>query len=527
LAYTVQSMRDPRPSASPWRLAELLGGLSLACDLADGFAPGTVLRGALLTVELARRHGLSNRDQYDAYYVSLLRYLGCTAFSHEEAHVYGAGDDIALRRTMALADSADPRATLARVLRGLGPGRALASRTQAIARLLADGHAVRDHASAQCDIAVRMAELVRLGPRVCGALRQVCERWDGKGAPAELRGSDLDVTVRIHQLADVVAIALQESGSDTASELVRKRAGGHLDPALCHTFLEYAPELFAMLDKADLWQRFLDAEPEPRAFADRADHALTAFAHFADLKSVYTLGHSTATAQLAERAALIAGSNAEEAQLLRQAALVHDIGRVAVPNAIWDKPARLSVAELERVRLHAYYTERILFRAPALRTLAPLAAAGHERCDASGYHRGLPSSMLPMTARLLAAADVYTAMREPRAHRPALGAELARTQLLAEVKIGLLDAAAVNAVLEAALGVQQPVVRAWPNGLSEREVEVLRLVARGHSNKEVAQQLSISAKTVQHHIAHVYEKLGVHSRVAAALFATEHGLLSS
>jgi DNA-binding CsgD family transcriptional regulator len=325
------------------------------------------------------------------------------------------------------------------------------------------------------------------------------------------------------RLADVVAVALQEADAETALGLVRKRAGGHLDPALCQTFPEYAPELLGMLAEADLWQRFLDAEPEPRAFADRADHALGAFAHFTDLKS----GHSTATAQLAEHSASAAGLNTEATQLLRQAALVHDIGRVAVPNAIWDKPGPLSVLERESVRLHAYYTERILFRAPALRALVPLAAASHERCDASGYHRGLPHAMLPLNARLLAAADVYSAMLEPRAHRPALSVEVARLQLLAEVKSGLLDATAVKAVLEAALGGQQPVVRAWPNGLSEREVDVLRPVARGHSNKAIAQQLSISAKTVQHHIAHLYDKLGVHSRVAAALFATEHGLLSS
>ena len=509
-----------------WRLAELLGGLSLACDLADGFAPGTVLRAALLAVELARRSGLSARDQYDSYYVTLLRYLGCTAFSHEESHRYGAGDDIALRRTMALADAADPAFTLQRVLRGVAPGRPLADKTAAIARLLGDGRAVNEHARAQCDITVRMAELVRLGPRVCGAMRQVCERWDGKGAPAHARADEIDVVMRVHHLADAAAVACQERGSIGALQLIQKRAAGQFDPDLTRVFVAHAPELFAQLEAADLWQRFLDAEPEPRAYSDRADSALQAFAHFADLKSVYTLGHSTRTAQLVERAAQCAGLSSADAELARQAALVHDIGRVAVSNAIWDKPAALSVAEFESVRLHAYYTERVLLRAPALHGLAQLAAASHERCDGSGYHRGLPASLVPLAGRLLAAADAYSAMREPRPQRAALSEQRAQQELLGAAQARQLDAVAVRAVLEAASGEQQPMLRAWPNGLSEREVEVLRLVARGHSNKEVARELSISAKTVQHHVAHVYDKIGVNSRAAAAMFASEHGLLS-
>ncbi|HKU39617.1 MAG TPA: hypothetical protein VJR89_15765, partial [Polyangiales bacterium] len=250
------------------RLAELLGGLSLACDLADGFAPGTVLRVCLLTSELARRHGLPNRDVYDAYYVSLLRYLGCTAFSHEEAHVYGAGDDIALRRTMALADVAAPGATLRRVLRGIGPGKPIVRRTAAVARLLGDGRAIASHARSQCDVSVRMAELVRLGPRVRGALRQVCERWDGKGAPAGVAGGALDVVARLHHVLDVVVVTWQEAGADAARASVSQRSAAHLDPDLCRTFLEHAPALFALLEESELWQRFLDAEPEPRAYAD-------------------------------------------------------------------------------------------------------------------------------------------------------------------------------------------------------------------------------------------------------------------
>ncbi len=210
---------------------------------------------------------------------------------------------------------------------------------------------------------------------------------------------------------------------------------------------------------------------------------------------------------------------------LRHAALLHDIGRVSVPNGIWDKPDRLGVTEWERVRLHAYYTERIVLRAPAWSRAARIAAAAHERLDASGYHRAVPATLLARPERILAAADVLHALLEPRPHRPARSLDDACKVLQAESRAGRLDADAVAAVLEAAGARARRDRRAWPRGLSDREVEVLRLVARGKSNREIGALLAISPRTVQNHVAHVYDKVGVYSRAGAALFVTEQGLL--
>jgi putative nucleotidyltransferase with HDIG domain len=513
--------------AGTTRLAELLGGLSLACDLADGFAPETVLRTTLLAMAIGARHGLDQTDLHDLYYVTLFRYLGCTGFAHEEAHWYGAGDDIATRRTMSLADPGQFVFSLSRVARGIGGSGPLGDGARAVARIFGDGMAFGRHARAQCETSVRLARLVRLGERVQRALAQVCERWDGKGEPARIAEGDLDVITRVYQAAEVLNLMTQERGPEAAFDEIRQRGGAALDPAIAKTIDREAPSLRAVVMSTRPFEDLLEAEPEPHAVADddRVDDVALAFAHMADLKSTFTLGHSTMVARAAEATARAMGVDSAQLRLARRAALLHDVGRVAVPNAVWDKPGRFSVAEWERARLHAYYTERVLWQAPSLRPAAALAAAAHERLDGRGYHRALPASLASLEARVLAAADVYVALREPRPHREALSPEEARRVLLDEAQVGRLDGAVVRALLECQTG-DAPRRGAWPKGLTDREAEVIRLVARGRTNKEIATLLDVSPKTVQHHVAHAYDKIGVESRAGAALFATEAGLLA-
>jgi HD-GYP domain-containing protein (c-di-GMP phosphodiesterase class II) len=206
---------------------------------------------------------------------------------------------------------------------------------------------------------------------------------------------------------------------------------------------------------------------------------------------------------------------------------VHDVGRVGVASGIWDHPAPLSADQWERVRLHSYLGERVLDRCDLLAPYAELAGRHHERADGSGYHRGLAGDQLSLGARLLAAADAYHAMIEDRPHRPALTPPDAASQLLDEVDAGRLGRVEVDAVLAAAGQATRPPQITRPAGLTEREVDVLRLIARGQANKQVAAALGISAKTVGHHIEHIYAKAGVTTRAGATLFAMEHGLLSN
>jgi len=509
------------------RLAELVGGLTLASDLANVFPPEKTMRTAALAVALGRRAGLGPDALRDAYWVALFRFVGCTAFAHEEAHHYGAGEDLGVRNTMALADMGDLSGTARAIVSRVGRGGPLPARARGVARLLLTGAAAK-HARAQCDASMRLAELAGMSEAVRAALGQVCERWDGRGEPARAAGEALAVACRLLHVADVAEIVQHRAGDDAAVDEVRRRAGRHLDPELGRIFVAHAGGLLAGIRGPSVWERFLDAEPSPVAVADeqRVDDVATAFAHFADLKSVFTLGHSPGVAALALGAAEGLGLPAEAARELRRAALLHDLGRVSVPNGIWDRPGRLGVAEWECVRLHAYYTERVILRAPAWSRAAKIAASAHERLDGSGYAKGAPGGLLARPERLLAAADVMQALREPRAHRPARAMGDAVAVMREEAKAGRLDPTAVDAVIAAARGAA-PKPRCAPRRttLTERELEVLRLVARGKSNPEIGELLGISRRTAQHHVEHTYDKIGVHSRAGAALYAVENGLL--
>ena len=237
------------------------------------------------------------------------------------------------------------------------------------------------------------------------------------------------------------------------------------------------------------------------------------------------MGHAQGVAELATEAARLYGLPEAEATTLRRAALVHDIGRLGVSNAIWDKRGPLTHPEMERVRLHAYLSERMLAFSERLAPLGAIAVQHHERLDGSGYPRGLTAESITPQGRLLAAADVYHALTETRPHRAARAPDEARAELRAEVSAGRLDGDAADAVLRAA-GHRVRRRREWPAGLTPREVEVLRLLARGLSNKEIAEQLVISRKTAGSHIEHIYAKIGASNRARASLFAMKHGLMA-
>jgi HD-GYP domain-containing protein (c-di-GMP phosphodiesterase class II) len=285
-------------------------------------------------------------------------------------------------------------------------------------------------------------------------------------------------------------------------------------------------EILALDERASAWEEVLALEPPPRRVLEggAVDRALASMANFADLISPYLAGHSIAVAELAGTAAEHCRMDAAAVRAIRRAGLVHDLGRVAVHPRIWQKPGRLTADDWEQVRLHPYHTERVLSRSAFLAELAPVARAHHERLDGSGYHRAAAGPELGVPARLLAAADAYHAMIEPRPHRGPLPPERAAQTLADEAGAGRLDSDAVTAVVEAA-GYAPPRLER-PAGLSEREAEVLALLARGLQTKQVARALGISIKTADRHIQNAYRKIGVSTRAAATLFAMEHGLVA-
>ncbi len=287
-----------------------------------------------------------------------------------------------------------------------------------------------------------------------------------------------------------------------------------------------AAELLTGLDAVSGWDAVLDQEPALALVlrGEQLDAALLAIATFVDLKSPYMLGHARAVADLVAEAAMQLGLPEGEVRTLYRAGLVHDLGRLGVSNAILDRRGPLGAGEWERIRMHPYLTERMLHQSAALAPLGAIAVQHRERLDGSGYPRGLAGAAISRHARLLAAADAYQAMREPRPHRPARTADDAAVELRAEARAGRLDPEAVEAVLGAA-GHRVLRRREGPAGLTQREVEVLRLLARGLSNKEIAAALVITPKTVANHVEHIYAKIGASTRARASLFAMQHGLL--
>ena len=511
------------------RLAELLAAVSLATDLADDAPFESALGDALTSLELARLAGLGGDDLIDVYYLGFLYHLGCTAAADSQARV-GAGDDVSSRRWFSEADYTDRRQLLrlaaTRVARDWGP----AARARAVAGLMtAPGNHVADSFAAICEVGARLGERLGAGPRVTEALQHAYARWDGRVFFLLPSGGGISLLARLVHLVHVAQVFHRLGGREAADDVVRARRAGEFDPELCDLWLAHSAELLERLGRESLWESALAAEPGPHRVVpcSHIDIVTAALADFVDLKVSHTVGHSARVAELAEGAATALGLADGERIAVRRAGQIHDLGCVSVPNRIWNKKGSLSPAEWERVRLHAYHSQRILTVAEPLRGIGVLAGMHHERLDGSGYHRALPAAAIPLPARVLAVAEAYQSMVEERPWRPALTRSEAAREVCEDVRAGRLDSRAAEAVLEVT---GQPragrrEVRSWPAGLTDREVDVLRLVARGRSNKEIARELCVSDGTVHTHVIHVYRKIEVNTRAGAALFALEHDLI--
>jgi putative nucleotidyltransferase with HDIG domain len=351
------------------------------------------------------------------------------------------------------------------------------------------------------------------------------ERHDGRGQPGGLSDLEISTPAQVLSAAQTLEVAARAFGLDGAIDVFRTRRGGQFAPAVADAFLRDAHGVLRDLDTGSLWNVFRESEPLPRALVsmDQVDDVARAFAHFTDVKSTFTLGHSVMVAELALAAADGLGAPIDRTALER-AALLHDIGRVAVENAIWDKPGPLDPMERTAAESHSFETERILRSSPLLAPLIDCIGV-HERLDGRGYHRRVPASEIGMAARLLAACDVWCALVSDRPQRRAYPKAKAVATLGEEARAGRLDRDAVRAVIEATGGKLPKLTRELVAGLSEREIDVVALLARGLTNKQIGVQLRISEKTAKNHVAAIYAKTGVTTRAGAALFASQHGLV--
>jgi HD-GYP domain-containing protein (c-di-GMP phosphodiesterase class II) len=511
--------------ATRLRLADLLAGLSMVADMGYSLPAGHAMLSCLIGVGLARRLGLDDKETADTFYTSMLVHIGCLGFSHEMSAAFG--DELKANRAGARTDFSDPRDIFATLIpestRDLPP----AQRVRTASFIVTKGRELgRRYDATVCEVGRETARRLGLSEGVQRAIYEVKEFWNGGGAPRGLKGDEILLPARIARAAAEAALFDSLGGAELVSQALQRRSGRMLDPDVAAELIAHVGELLDEANAGDPRELILDIEPNP-VFRDVSElpSLATAFGDLTDLKTTFTHGHSKEVARLAKAAGERLALDAELVARLEVAASLHDLGRVGISNAIWEKPGSLTSVEWEQVRLHAYYSERIMSGSRELAPMAAIAGMHHERLDGSGYHRGSRAGELSLSAKVLGAADVFQAMTEWRPHREALDAEAAAGELRRGAREGKLDSDAVAAVIEAA-GLKQGRRRDLrPSGLSEREIEVLRLVARACTNREIAEQLYISRRTAEHHVQHVYTKIGVSSRSAAALFAIEHDIL--
>ncbi|HEY2297163.1 MAG TPA: HD domain-containing phosphohydrolase [Jatrophihabitans sp.] len=508
------------------RLAELVAALSLATDLGLGQPQEHGLRQTVIAGRLASAAGMSEDERTAAYFVSLLSWVGCVADSHELARWFG--DDVRVRAASFAVDRAG--LPMLRFMLGQldtsGTGRGRIAET---GLFMSRGvRQVMNGMAAHCQTTGAVAARLGVPAHVQRALPQALERWDGKGGPAGLKGTAIEPVMRVAHIANDAEVVVRTAGIDATLTMLTARSGRQFDPDLVALCVDRPTEIFGGLDGVDNWRDAMEgcALLDRPMTAEEESEALKTLADLADLKSPWFTGHSRALADLAEKAALNAQCSAADVGLVRDAGCVARLGAIGISAAIWSKAGPLTSVERERVRTVPYLTERILGRCGRLATIGSLAAMAHERMDGSGYPRGSAGPAIPGPARLLAASLVYRALREDRPYRPALSSDAAAAALKAEADEGRLDAGAVAAVLAAAQG-RSPRRPASSSGLTPREIEVLQLLVRGLTNKQIATRLTLSGRTVGTHIEHIYAKAGVNTRGAAAMYAMRSGLVDA
>lgn len=405
-----------------YRLSEVIGALSHALDLTEGQPVGHSQRACMIAMELAERLGLPDPERHDLYYAALLKDAGCSSSAARMCELF-ATDDRALKRDFARVDWTSTAQFVRFAAGRVAPDQTPFARAGQLLRALRGiAREAAELNEARCDRGARIVAQLDFPPAAVEAVRALDEHWDGSGRPDGLRGDAIPLIARICCLAQTAEVFLSADGPQAALDVVRARRGRWFDPELCDLFLGIGPEddLWTRLAGDSLAEALRDLEPpESVALADegRLDNIAEAFAGIIDAKSPYTGRHSTGVATYAEGTGAALGFEPARLRWLRRAALLHDIGKLAVSNTILDKPGRLTDEEFAEVREHPRHTWAILSRIPAFSGIAAAAAAHHERLDGRGYHLGLTADRLSAEARILAVSDVYEALTADRPYR--------------------------------------------------------------------------------------------------------------
>ncbi len=524
------------PLPNTVRTADLLGALSLAADLGAGLPAEHAARSCYIGLQIATELGLGSEEYADLYYAELLMDAGCTAFT-SQVGAYILGEELAARRELFFhTDASNPLTVMGWLARYMAVGHPLPVRaSRSIDFVLHGRELMREGFRNTCDAAQRLAGRLGMSLRVQHALLSIFEQWDGSGMPRGLKGEAIPITSRIVYVTSFLEVFHRLGGRDAMLQLARDRRGKSFDPQVVDAFEAVAsrPAFWETLEQESIWETVLALEPEsPRRFipAERVGELASSFADFTDLKAPHLIGHSRRVADRARRLGERLRLPPATVTTLHLAGLLHDLGLVALHSFVLSKPeGTLSLAEREMFELHPHHGQRILARISAFDAVAELVAAHHERMDGHGFPRGLSGAQIPVGARIIAVADRFDDLTHEAPGRDAFEPAAALGIMRNEVG-GSLWAEAFQALCEdiQGVGAASPRIRqrAWPCGLTDREVEVLRLLTRGLNRRAMAKALVVSEHTIRAHLEHIYAKIDVSSRAAATLFAVEHDLLS-
>jgi HD-GYP domain-containing protein (c-di-GMP phosphodiesterase class II) len=506
-------------------LSECLGALSLATDLADGQPQGAAMGATVIATRIGQRLGLDKDALNELYWSALLRFLGCTASASDLAPA-GFGAEQPVNHAFTIGDPYDVANMRLHLGAHLPKDVPQAERDKMIETIAAMGDNAYPFVEMHCEQARTLARRLPVPKGVPEIVALRHSRWDG-AAPLHPSGDALPLNARIMEFATALELHRRAGGLQSMAEMARARSGGQFDPRLTRAFLADPGEIVAGLGPSADLELFQSLDPGDPVSIGPGDirKVAEAYADFIDIKSRYYLGHSRRVAGLAYRAAVESGADEASCSAVFNAALLHDLGKAAVPTGILDKPAPLTRMEEIRLRSHSFHTEQILAISPVFDPIREMACSVEERSDGSGYHRHI--RLGEGSAALIAVANYYDELTRDLPCRKAMRPGAAAETVLAEVSAGRMPRDAVRLVLDSAGHRREASQAALPDGLTPREVEVLRQLARGLSTKEIAQTLSVSPKTVDNQTQSIYRKIGAKSRTAAALYAMENNIFTA
>ena len=405
---------------------DLISALSFALDLTEGARPGHAVRTCVLGMRIGHEIGLNEHLLDDLYHALLLKDVGCSSNSSRLHQIVGDDEIKAKSLTKTLDWTRFEWKQMQYLLRHAH------SRYRGVKRLRGLASMVRSSSQnaeelvrLRCDRGAKVTRDLGFGPATAGAIYCLDEHWNGMGYPDRLTGEDIPLLARIVSVAQTFEVFHQSYGVAAALDVIQRRSGRWFDPSIVRAAigLNRRGLLTGGLDDGAIRNTLTSLQPRQRSILTDSytiDSICVAFAGVVDAKSPYTYRHSTGVAQVAQQIGKCMNLHSRELIMLRRAGLLHDIGKLSVPNSILDKQGKLTPGEWVCVKSHPHFTYEILHRITGFEEIAIIAASHHEKLDGTGYHLGLTAEQLPLLSRILTVADMYDALSGDRPYRERL-----------------------------------------------------------------------------------------------------------